>query len=367
MQIPIAKPTIGEKEKQAVLSVLDSGYLVQGAEVEKFEANFAEYHGAKFAVGVNNGTSALIATMMAHKIQRGDEVIIPSFSFFATASSIISVGATPVFADIDPSTFCLSPEAAEAAITPRTVAIMPVHLYGHPANMVAFSEICSKHGLILLEDSAQAHGAKIGNRFVGTYGTASFSFYPSKNMTTGEGGMILTNNEVIYRQLRMIRNQGMNQQYHHEVVGYNLRMMNLQAAIGNVQLESLSKWTENRIANAEYLNENLKYINTPTTLVDYKHVYHQYTIRVPASERDQLVKQLNDRGVGARVYYPSLIHQQPAMRDYQDFDLPESEKATHEVISLPVHAQLTQEEREHIVNVMNELCVSFPTLQSLSH
>ena len=207
LQISIAKPVIGDKEKQAVMSVLDSGYLVQGAEVEKFEEAFTTYHGAKYGVGVNNGTSALIAMMMAHNIQTGDEVIIPSFSFFATASAVLSVGATPIFADIEPDTFCLSPEAAEASITSRTVAIMPVHLYGQPARMNEFEAICSKHNLILLEDSAQAHGAKIGNRFVGTYGTASFSFYPSKNMTTGEGGMILTNDEEIYRQLRMIRNQ----------------------------------------------------------------------------------------------------------------------------------------------------------------
>lgn len=356
MQISIAKPIIGEKEKQAVLSVLDSGYLVQGAEVEKFEESFAAYHGAKYAVGVNNGTSALIAMMMAHRIRPGDEVIVPSFSFFATASAVISVGAMPVFADIEPDTFCLSPAAAEAAITSRTVAIMPVHLYGHPAAMDEFEAICAKHHLILIEDAAQAHGAMIGDRYIGTYGTAGFSFYPSKNMTTGEGGMVLTNDEEIYRQLRMIRNQGMNQQYHHEVIGYNMRMMNLQAAIGNIQLESLTDWIDRRTANAAFFNRHLKYVTTPITQTNYRHVFHQYTIRVPADERDQLVTELNNRGVGVRVYYPSLIHQQPAINSDDLYDLPESEKATQEVISLPVHPQLTDEERQYIVDVINELC-----------
>ena len=361
MQISIAKPVIGDLEKQAVQAILDSGYLVHGAEVVKFEEAFAAYHGAKHAIGVNNGTSALIATMMAHNIQAGDEVIVPSFSFFATAASVVSVGATPVFADIDPDTFCLSPSAAEAAITPRTVAIMPVHLYGHPADMNAFVDICSRHNLILLEDAAQAHGAKISDRFVGTYGTASFSFYPSKNMTTGEGGMILTNDDEIARQLRMIRNQGMNQQYHHEVVGYNMRMMNIQAAIGNVQLDNLGDWTDQRIENAGFFNEQLSYVKTPVTLKDCKHVYHQYTIRVPNGQRDQLANQLNEKGIGARIYYPSLIHKQPALQQYSHYELPESDKATQEVMSLPVHPQLTQEERQYIVDTVNELCGAMET------
>ncbi|MBI1184849.1 aminotransferase class I/II-fold pyridoxal phosphate-dependent enzyme [bacterium] len=337
------------------MAVLDSGYLVQGADVERFETAFADYHGAKHAVAVNNGTSALIAAMMAHGIKAGDEVIVPTFSFFATAASVLSVGAVPIFADIDPDTFCLSPSAAEAAITSRTVAIMPVHLYGHPAQMHKFAEICEKHGLFLLEDAAQAHGAKIGDRYIGTFGTASFSFYPSKNMTTGEGGMVLTQDDEIYRQLRMIRNQGMNQQYHHEVLGYNLRMTNIQAAIGNVQLESLPQWTQHRIDNASYFNQHLKGVKTPTTLDNYTHVFHQYTIRVPAAERDQLLKQLNERGIGARVYYPSPIHHQPAITCVRDFDLAESDKATKEVISLPVHSQLTAEERQYIVDVVNDL------------
>ncbi len=360
MQIPIAKPYIGDEEKQAVMAVMDSGQLSQGPKVAEFERAFADYHGAKHGVATSNGTTALMASMMAHGIGPGDEVIIPSFSFFATASCVLSVGAKPVFADIDPETFCLSPAAGEAAITPRTKAIMPVHLYGQPADMPRFEAICQKHGLILMEDAAQAHGASIGQRHVGTWGTASFSFYPTKNMTTTEGGMVLTNDDEIARKLRMIRHQGMNTQYNHEVVGYNFRMTDLVAAIGLVQLGRLPEWTCKRQENAAYFNERLESVKTPHVTPDYAHVYHQYTVRVPdGADRDTVVKRLNERGVGVRVYYPTPIHRQPvfaAMDGYSRVYLRETEKATREVFSLPVHPALTQEERDYVVQEVNTLC-----------
>lgn len=359
MQIPIAKPFIGEEEKQAVMQVLTSGQLTTGPKVAEFEKAFAAYQGAKFGVAASNGTTALMAAMMAHGIGLNDEVIIPSFSFFATASCILSVGARPVFADIDPNTFNLSPEAAEAAITPRTKAIMPVHLYGLPADMSKFEAICQKHGLILLEDAAQAHGAAIGERRVGTWGTASFSFYPTKNMTTTEGGMVLTNDEEIARKLRMIRAQGMNTQYYHEVVGYNFRMTDMAAAIGVVQLGRLPGWTEQRIANATYFNTHIESVKTPTIPEGYTHVYHQYTVRVPDGvSRDEVTKKLNDKGIGVRVYYPLPIHQQPVFQNmgYTNVHLPETEKLTAQVFSLPVHPALTQEEREYIVAEVNAAC-----------
>ncbi len=360
MSIGIARPVIGEREKQAVMAVLESGQLVQGAEVAAFERAFADYHGARHGIAMNNGTTALMASMMAHGFGPGDEVIIPSFSFFATASAVLSVQATPVFADIDPATYCLSPAAAEAAITPRTVAIMPVHLYGHPADMTRFEAIARQHGLVLLEDAAQAHGAAIAGRRVGTWGTASFSFYPSKNMTTGEGGMVLTDDDEIARKLRMIRNQGMDQQYRHEVVGYNFRMTNIAAAIGRVQLESLPAWTEQRIANAAYFNARLTGVGTPVTAPGCTHVFHQYTIRTPeGKERDAVEKRLNERSIGARVYYPRPIHLQPVfttMPGYAAPSLPETEKAAREVLSLPVHPMLTEEEKALIVQEVNALC-----------
>jgi perosamine synthetase len=360
MQIGIAKPYIGEEEKQAVLQVLESGQLTQGAQVAEFERAFADYHGAKHGIAANNGTTALMAAMMAHNIGPGDEVIIPSFSFFATASCVLSVGARPVFADIDPETFCLSPEAAEAAITPRTKAIMPVHLYGRPADMARFETICQKHGLVLLEDAAQAHGASIGERKVGTWGTASFSFYPTKNMTTTEGGMVLTNDDDIAAKLRMIRNQGMGTQYYHEVVGYNFRMTNLQAAIGLAQFKRLGEWTCKRVGNALDYNQRLTSVKTPAVDPQVTHVYHQYTVRVPEGiDRDDVIKKLNERGIGVRVYYPLPIHRQPVFQNmggYENVHLPETEKATREVFSLPVYPLLTDEERDYVVYEVNNAC-----------
>jgi dTDP-4-amino-4,6-dideoxygalactose transaminase len=360
MQIGIAKPYIGEEEIEAVTTVLRSGQLSQGPKVAEFERAFADYHGAKHGIATSNGTTALMASMMAHGISTGDEVIIPSFSFFATASCVLSVGARPVFADIDPDTFCLSPEAAEAAITPRTKAIMPVHLYGQPADMPRFEAICQKHGLILMEDAAQAHGAAIGKRRVGTWGTASFSFYPTKNMTTTEGGMILTGDDEIARKLRMIRAQGMNQQYYHEIVGYNFRMTDLMAAIGLVQLGRVPEWNCTRVGNANYYSERIESVKTPTVKPDFTHVYHQYTVRVHEGvDRETVTKQLNEKGIGVRVYYPLPIHRQPVfqqMDGYSNVVLPETEKATREVFSLPVHPALTQEEKDYIVQEVNAVC-----------
>lgn len=360
MNIGIAKPFIGDAEKQAVMEVLNSGQLAQGAKVKAFEEQFAAYHQARHGIAVNNGTTSLIASLMAHEIGAGDEVIVPAFTFFATAASVLAVGARPVFADIEPDTFCLSPAAAEAAITERTRAIMPVHLYGQAADMPAFAALCEKYHLVLIEDAAQAHGAKIDDQFVGSWGTASFSFYPTKNMTTSEGGMILTNDDEIARRLRMIRNQGMNTQYYHEVLGYNFRMTDLSAAIGIAQLGRLPEWTEKRIDNADYFNETLQSVTVPPTRPGYRHVFHQYTVRVREGvSRDEAVKKLNERGIGARVYYPRPIHQQPVfqqMDGYANVVLPETDKATREVFSLPVHPLLTDEEREYIMHEVNTLC-----------
>jgi len=287
-------------------------------------------------------------------------VIIPAFSFFATASCAMSVGAHPVFADIDPATYCMLPESAEAVITEKTKAIMPVHLYGYPADMPRFEALCRKYNLVLLEDAAQAHGAAIDGRCVGTWGTACFSFYPTKNMTTGEGGIVLTEDDEIARRLHMIRNQGMNTQYYHETLGYNFRMTNISAAIGIPQLKHLPDWTQARIANAEYFNANLECVQTPVPQPGFKHVYHQYTVRVPEGiNRDDVTKRLNERGIGVRVYYPLPIYKQPVLQQtgrYRAVTLPETDKATQEVFSLPVHPMLTDEERAYIVDEVNKLC-----------
>jgi len=359
VKVPIAKPFIGTEETDAVVKVLASGQLAQGPTVAEFEGLFAAYHGVRYGVAVTNGTAALTAALMAHDIGRDDEVIVPSFTFFATASSVLSVGARPIFADIDPRTFCLDPDSVKSKLSRRTRAIMPVHLYGQPADMGAFERLCQNHGLILIEDSAQAHGAAIGKRRVGTWGTTAFSFYPTKNMTTTEGGMVLTNDGEIARRLRVIRNQGMNLQYHHERLGYNLRMTDPCAAIGIVQLGRLPNWTTQRIENAAFYNANLRGLTTPYVHEGVTHVYHQYTVRVgEAGDRDDICARLNERGVGVRVYYPTPIHRQPVFRQmqgYEDLGLTQTDAAAASVFSLPVHPLLTPVERQYVVDEVNSV------------
>ncbi|MBN1605216.1 MAG: DegT/DnrJ/EryC1/StrS family aminotransferase [Polyangiaceae bacterium] len=359
MQIPIARPYIGEEEKRAVVEVLESGQLSQGPRVAEFEQAFAAYQGARFGVATCNGTAALTCALMAHGIGPGDEVIVPSFSFFATASSVLGVHATPVFADIDPETYCLSPESAEARITSRTRAIMPVHLYGHPADMPRLEAVCQRRGLLLLADAAQAHGAAIAGRRVGSWGTACFSFFPSKNMTTTAGGMVLTDDEQTHRRLRLVRHQGMETGYRHEAVGLNFRMTDLEAAIGLVQLGRLPAWLETRANNAGFYDRHITRLRTPTCASGVSHAYHQYTVRVPPDlDRDTVVQKLNERGIGARVYYARAIHQQPVFANepsVRELCLPETERAARDVLSLPVHPFVTEQEREYIVQEVNAL------------
>jgi dTDP-4-amino-4,6-dideoxygalactose transaminase len=297
---------------------------------------------------------------MAHGLGPGDEVIVPSFSFFATASSVVATGATPIFADIEPTTYCLSVEAAEAAITPRTKAILPVHLYGLPADMPRFEEVCRRYGLALLEDAAQAHGAAIGARTVGSWGTAAFSFFPTKNMTTSEGGIVLTSDERLAERLRRIRHQGMDADYSHEIMGYNFRMTEIEAAIGLVQLGRLHEWVRTRQRNAAYYDRHLHNVVTPALPAGRWHAYHQYTVRVPPHiERNLLVQHLNESGIGARVYYPIPIHRQPVfLRRGKGAapDLPHTDAAAREVLSLPVHPGVSEAELEYIVERVNSEC-----------
>ncbi|MDP6144832.1 MAG: DegT/DnrJ/EryC1/StrS family aminotransferase, partial [Acidimicrobiales bacterium] len=288
--ISLSKPIIGEDEKQAVMRVLDSGMIAQGPEVEAFENEFSSLVSDHHCVAVNSGTSALHLGLLAAGVESGDEVIIPSFTFAATANAVSLCGATPVFVDIDIDTFTVNPEAVNAAITGKTSAIMPVHLYGHPARMDSISEICEKNGLLLLEDAAQAHLATFQSKPVGTFGTTAFSFYPTKNMTSGEGGMIVTSDSDIARKAKLLRNQGMEKQYENEIVGFNNRMTDIHAAIGRVQLANLRDRTAMRKKNAEYFNRELDTVTTPFTHHDASHVYHQYTIRT--NQRESLIELL---------------------------------------------------------------------------
>lgn len=350
--IPAARPEIGQEERDAVDRVLQSGMLAQGPEVAAFETEFASVVDGRRCIAMNSGTSALHLMFLAAGIGPGDEVIVPSFSFAATANAVSLTGATPVFVDVEENFFSVDPAAVEAAITPRTRAIMPVHLYGHPSDMVALTAIAEKHGLLIFEDAAQAHAASVNGIPVGAWGLAgSFSFYPTKNMTSGEGGMITTSSAELERQARMLRNQGMERRYENEVVGFNTRMTDIHAAIGRVQLRKLAAWTAKRQQNAAFLNANLSGVVTPPTAQGAVHVYHQYTVRVVDHDRDAFAEELGRRGVGSGVYYPTPIHRLPSFR--LTLDLPTTERMVGEVLSLPVYPSLTEGELETIVEAVN--------------
>lgn len=353
--IPPAKPIIGEEERQAVDAVLASGQLAQGAEVAEFEKEFAEVLlDGRAAVAVNSGTSGLHLGLLAAGIGPGDEVIVPSFTFAATANSVALTGATPVFADIEPDHFALDPEAVAAAITPKTKGIMPVHLYGHPFNVDAMTRLAEDNGLMLFEDAAQAHGAAVNGRRVGTFGTfATFSLYPTKNMTSGEGGMVSTSDPEVERRLRLLRNQGMERQYENELVGFNCRMTNIHAAIGRVQLTKVMGWTKQRQENAAFLDAHLEGVVTPKVADGYEHVYHQYTIRI-TEDRDGFARALKEQyNVGSGVYYPVPNHELAPYRVAKD--LPRTAAASKEVLSLPVHPSLSANDLERIVEAVNKI------------
>ena len=353
--IPPAKPIIGDEERQAVDRVMRSGMIAQGPEVSAFEQEFAAHFGLDRAcVAVNSGTSGLHLGLHSADVKAGDEVIVPSFTFAATANSVALTGATPVFADIDPATFCLDPASVQASITERTVAIMPVHLYGHPANMVALQEIADRHGLLLFEDAAQAHGASLNGKPVGAFGDfAMFSLYPTKNMTSGEGGMVSVATPEIERRLRLYRSQGMERQYENEVVGFNNRMTDIHAAIGRVQLTKVNAWTAARRSNAAFLTHHLEGVQTPPVAEGAAHVYHQYTIRV-AEGRDDLAAALkSEYNIGSGMFYPIPNHR---LAPFQaDVDLPATEEAARECLSLPVHPAVGHAGLERIVDAVNTL------------
>lgn len=357
--IPAAKPLIGDEEREAVDRVLRSGMIAQGPEVAAFEKEFANHFvQGRSTVAVNSGTSGQHLGLLAAGVGAGDEVIVPSFTFAATGNSVALTGATPVFVDIEPNYFTLDPEAVRAAITPRTKGIMPVHLYGHPFLVDQIEAIAKEHGLAIYEDAAQAHGASWNGRPVGTLGDfAMFSLYPTKNMTSGEGGMVACANDELARNVRVLRNQGMEKQYENEVIGFNARMTDIHAAIGRVQLTKVDAWTKGRQLNAAALNvglSGLAGVRTPMVADGAVHVYHQYTVRVDAAERDRIHTALKEEhGVGSGVYYPIPNHRLPSLAKFAPgLDLPETERAAREVLSLPVHPSLTQVDLDRIIAAM---------------
>lgn len=351
--IPIARPIIGEEEKCAVLDVLDGRHLAQGEITRQLESHFAEYCEAEHAIATSSGTTALHLALLAAGIGPSDEVITTPFTFIASANSVLYCGAKPVFVDIDPDTFNIDHSKIESKITAHTKAILPVHLYGNPADMMTISEIADRYGIAIIEDAAQAHGAKIGGKPIGSKGTACFSFYPTKNITTGEGGMIVTDNSDIAERCRLLRSHGAKERYVHEILGYNCRMTDIHAAIGLAQLPKLAEWTMKRKRNAHRLTELLgDHVITPVHHSWADPVYHQYTIRIPGGRGD-LAARMENRQVGVGIHYPVPVHLQPLYQKQGYCDsLPEAEKASQEVISLPVHPNLSDQDLQRIASAV---------------
>ena len=360
--IPIARPLLGAEERDAVWQVMQTGLLAQGARVAELEAGFAELVGVPHAVAVSSGTAALHLTLLGLGIGPGDEVITVPFTFIASANSILYTGARPVFVDVSASDFCIDVAQVEAAITPQTRAIMPVSLYGQPADLPALAALAGGHGLALVEDAAQCHGAAIRSRSSGSYGAGCFSFYPTKNMTSGEGGMLTTSDDELAERVRLLREHGMTVRYHHDTLGYNFRMTDIHAAIGVAQLAKLPAFNERRRRIAARYDAELRGVEIPSVREGVTHVYHQYTLRV--ARRDEFAALLAERGVGSGIYYPIPVHQQKPFLalGYGDEHYPVSERLAGEVLSIPVHPALSDDEVTTIIQAVNGVAATLGPL-----
>jgi len=355
--IHMAKPYLGEEEKKAVCDVIDSGMIANGAVVTEFEQKFASYIGASFGIATTSGTTALEVAFRALGISAGDKVLTTSFSFIATANSIVYSGAIPVFADIDPDTYNIDPNKAEEVLktTPGIKAILVVHLFGRSCDMETFTALASKYNVKLVEDCAQCHGATWNGRISGSFGDVScFSFYPTKNMATGEGGMVLTNDDEVARKCRLLINHGMEVRYYHDIIGYNYRMTNISAAIGLCQLEKLPLMNEKRRSTAFFYNQNItnELLTLPQPIEG--HAYHQYTVRIKNKLRDVFVSHLMQNKVGYGVFYPLTIPEQKCYAQYGfETNYPNADMLKTEVVSLPIHPGLTEGEVSEVVRVVN--------------
>jgi dTDP-4-amino-4,6-dideoxygalactose transaminase len=362
--IPITVVRIDPGVEALIAEVLASGRIAQGPMVERFETLVAEMCGTKHAVAVSNGTVSLVAALEAAGIGPGDEVVTSPFTFVASVNAILECGAHVRFADIDPATYCMSPEALAAQLTEDTAAVMPVHLYGQAADMTGILEVIGDRGLPVIEDAAQAHGAECGGRRVGSFGIGSFSFYATKNVSTGEGGAVTTDDDAVADRLRLLRNQGMRERYVYEIAGHNYRMTELQAAVGIPQMERLEEINSQRSANAARLTSLLSGapgIVVPEVREDATSVWHQYTVRVTegsAVDRDGMVAGLERAGIGCGIYYPRAAYDYECYRSHPRVAAtrcPEAERAASEVVSLPVHPYLSEGDLEEIAAAVRTL------------
>jgi dTDP-4-amino-4,6-dideoxygalactose transaminase len=353
-----------EEFKTAIMRVCDSGRYVLGPDCETLESSLAEYCQTRHAIGCASGSDALLLALMAYNIGPGDEVLLPSYTFFATASAVWRLGAKPVFVDIEPNTFNIAPELLEARITPATKAILPVHLYGQCADMTTLNAIAQKHRLPVIEDAAQAIGAERHGRRAGSLGDIGcISFYPTKNLGGfGDGGMLTANDDKLADALRLLRGHGMQPRYYHQVVGVNSRLDSLQAAVLNVKMPHLETWTAMRRANAGRYGEMFaergleRILTLPTSLPENRHVWNQYVVRIPDGKRDALRQHLSEAKIGTEIYYPVPLHQQQCFRSlgYAAGSLPESERAARETLALPIYPELTAAEQQIVVGQIAE-------------
>jgi len=358
--IPIARPCVGQEEADAAVRVITSGMLASGSEVTHFEREFADFTGTSHAVATSNGTAALHMALTALGIAHGDEVIVPSFTFIASATSVSMCGASPVMADIEEKTYCIDPESVLECITPNTKAVIGVHLFGQPCDVQALSDICADHSLFFIEDCAQAHGAQCLGKTTGSFGTCGcFSFYPTKNMTCGEGGMVTSDDLELVERIRRLINHGQKEKYLHTELGYNFRLTDIAAAIGRIQLRKLPKMNALRQRNAEYFSKKIhrQGIIVPQVRSGTTHVYHQYAIRVSEDAdftRDELIKYLEQKDIGTAIHYPVPIHKQPVYAStIHARECPVSEKISREILSIPVHPGLTHAQRDSITQAVN--------------
>ncbi|GAA4905606.1 dTDP-4-amino-4,6-dideoxygalactose transaminase [Stackebrandtia albiflava] len=355
--IPITAVKLGPEVERAVVEVVRSGRLAQGDRVERLEREFARVVGIPHAVAVDNGTTALVAAIRAAGVGPGDEVVTSPFTFVATLNAILEAGATARFADIDATDFCVTAETLEAAMSERTTAVVPVHLYGQCADMPAIRDMAARHGVAIVEDAAQAFGATVAGTAAGAFGIGCFSLYATKNLTTGEGGVVTTSDDAVAERLRLWRNQGMRERYEYLVPGHNWRLTDLQAAIALPQLAAYPQTLKRRRANADLLTEGLAGLplTTPRRMPDREHVWHQYTVLVEPDSplrRDALAAALAEAGIGTGVYYPRLVHDYDCYRGHPRVirtGTPVAADVAARCLSLPVHQHLTDDDLDRIV------------------